>query len=80
LQEFADCKSGCKSQELIKKNIHYSYFPGWIIGPYRHGSGNVIFSKYPIIRGDSTRFENGENVISADIVINDDTISFLQHI
>jgi endonuclease/exonuclease/phosphatase family metal-dependent hydrolase len=76
LQEFEDCKKGCKSQELIKKKYPYYYFPGWIIGPYRHGSGNAIFSKYPIIKGDSTRFENGENIISVDIVVNDDTISF----
>jgi endonuclease/exonuclease/phosphatase family metal-dependent hydrolase len=81
LQEFEDCKYGCKSLELIKKEYPYYYFPGWIIGLHRHGSGNAIFSKYPIVKGDSTRFENGENIITADIVINDDTVAvFTTHL
>ncbi|MFY7964974.1 MAG: endonuclease/exonuclease/phosphatase family protein [Chitinophagaceae bacterium] len=76
LQEFEECRSGCKSLDLIRKKYPYYCFPGWIIGPYRHGSGSAIFSKYPIIKTDSTRFENGENIITADVAINDDTLSF----
>lgn len=76
LQEFEDCKNGCKSAELIKKKYPYYYFPGWMIGKNRHGSGNAIFSKYPIINADSTRFDNGENIINCDIDVNNDTISF----
>jgi endonuclease/exonuclease/phosphatase family metal-dependent hydrolase len=76
LQEFEECRNGCKSLELIKKKYQYYYFPGWIIGPHRHGSGSAIFSKYPIIKNDSTRFENGENIITTDIAIESDTISF----
>ncbi len=76
LQEFEECQHGCKSLELIKKRYQYYYFPGWIIGPHKHGSGNAIFSKYPIIKNDSTRFENGENIITTDIVIENDTLSF----
>jgi endonuclease/exonuclease/phosphatase family metal-dependent hydrolase len=76
LQEFEDCKNGCKSVQLIKKKYPYSFFPGWIIGPYRHGSGNAIFSKYPIIKSDSSRFENSENIITTDINVGEDTISF----
>ena len=76
LQEFEECKSGCRSAELIKKKYPYYFFPGWIIGPYRHGSGSAIFSKYPIIKSDSSRFENGENVITTDIAVDEDTISF----
>ena len=55
LQEYEDCRNGCKSLEIIKKKYPYYYFPGWIIGPYRHRSGSVIFSKYPIVKNDSTR-------------------------
>lgn len=81
LQEYEDCKNGCKSIELIKKKYPYYYFPGWITGIYRHGSGNAIFSKYPIIKSDSTAFENGENIIAAGIAINDDTIAvFTTHL
>ena len=81
LQEYEDCRNGCKSLEIIKKKYPYYYFPGWIIGPYRHRGGNVIFSKYPIVKNDSTRFENGENIITANIAINDDTISlFTTHL
>ena len=76
LQEYEDCRNGCKSLEIIKKKYPYYYFPGWIIGPYRHRSGSVIFSKYPIVKNDSTRFDNGENIITTDVAINDDTISF----
>ena len=76
LQEFEECQHGCKSLELIKKKYPYYYFPGWIIGPHRHGSGSAIFSKYPILKTDSTRFENGENIINADIIIESDTMSF----
>lgn len=76
LQEFEECKNGCKSFELLKKAYPYYYFPGWIIGPHRHKTGNVILSKYPIINADSTRFENGENIIASDIVYGLDTISF----
>jgi len=76
LQEFEDCKTGCRSVELIKKKYPYYFFPGWIIGPHKHGSGCVIFSKYPILKSDSTRFENGENIITTDIAFDEDTISF----
>lgn len=76
MQEFEDCKNGCKSVELIKKKYPYNFFPGWIIGPYKHGSGSAIFSKYPIVKSDSTRFENGENIITTDIAVGEDTISF----
>ena len=76
LQEFEDCKTGCRSVELIKKKYPYYFFPGWIIGPHKHGSGCVIFSKYPILKSDSTRFENGENIITTDIAFGEDTISF----
>ena len=81
LQEFEDCKNGCKSVDMIKKKYPHYFFPGWIIGPHRHGSGNAIFSKYPIIKADSTRFENGENIINIDVAVNEDTISlFTTHL
>ncbi len=76
LQEFEECKSGCKSVELIKKKYPYCYFPGWSISIHKHKSGNVIFSKFPFIATDSIRFENGENIITTDIAVNEDTISF----
>jgi endonuclease/exonuclease/phosphatase family metal-dependent hydrolase len=79
LQEFADIKEGLHTPTefiSINKRYPYLYFPGWKIGPYYHRSGNVIFSKYPILITDSATFENGENIIKANIAINNDTFSF----
>lgn len=75
LQEFDDCKK-CKSLGLVLKKYKYHYLPIWIVGPHKHKSGNVIFSKYPIIKKDSTSFEDGHNIIRCDIAINADTLSF----
>ena len=78
LQEFAEIRDALPKTytDLIKK-YKYVYFPWWIVGPYRHRSGNVIFSKYPIVFSDSAAFNNGNIIVRADIV-NDksDTISF----
>ncbi len=81
LQEYEDCKNGCKSVELIKKKYPYYYFPGWVFGIHKHASGNVIFSKYPITKTDSSTFSNGENIISTSIAINEDTVTlFTTHL
>lgn len=76
LQEFASIRE-TKPKEYIElsKKYKYTYLPGWSIGPYFHKAGNVIFSKFPIVYADSSRFANGENIIRADIVINEDTLS-----
>ena len=79
LQEFADLRNGLTQSKVftsINKEYPYFYFPSWTIGQYRHRSGNVIFSKTPILLTDSAVFENGENIIKADIVVNADTVSF----
>jgi endonuclease/exonuclease/phosphatase family metal-dependent hydrolase len=75
LQEFDDCKS-CKSLGLVLKKYKYYYLPIWTVGPHKHKSGNVIFSKYPIIKKDSTSFEDGHNIIRCDIIVKTDTLSF----
>lgn len=76
LQEFEECKNGCKTVSSIKEKYPYSFFPGQIIGPYRHGSGCAIFSKFPIVTADSTRYTNGENIITTTVAIENDTVSF----
>ena len=76
VQEFDDCSKNCKSLELVLKKYQYYYFPRWVVGPHFHKSGNVIFSKYPIIKNDITSYANGENIIRSDIAIRNDTISF----
>lgn len=76
LQEFEDCRNGCKSVELLKKKYPHCYFPSWVIGKYKHGSGNVIFSKNPIVATDSVSYQNGENIITASIAFENDTIAF----
>lgn len=75
VQEFDDCRK-CKSLGLVLKKYEYHYLPIWIVGPHKHKSGNVIFSKYPIIKKDSASFEDGHNIIRCDIAINADTLSF----
>ncbi len=78
LQEFAEIREKQpKAFTDISKKYQYVYFPWWIVGKYKHRSGNVIFSKYPIAFSDSAAYKNGTTILRAD-VINDksDTISF----
>ncbi len=75
VQEFDDCNK-CKSLGLVLKKYKFHYLPLWVVGPQKHKSGNVIFSKYPIIYKDSMSFEDGHNIIQCDIAINSDTLSF----
>lgn len=76
LQEFAEIRENPPKAFLeLQKKYPYYYFPWWIVGPYRHRSGNVIFSKYPIVFKDSAAYNNGETIIRCDIAKDDDTIS-----
>lgn len=76
LQEFEECKNGCKTINMIKEKYPYYFFPGWITGPYRHHSGSAIFSRFPITESDSMGYENGENIIKAYVTMESDTIGF----
>lgn len=76
LQEFAEIKENVPKAFLdLQKKYQYYYFPWWIIGPHKHRSGNVIFSKFPIVFKDSAAYNNGENIVRCDIIKEEDTIS-----
>lgn len=77
LQEFAEIREHPpKAFSDLAKKYQYYYFPWWIVGPHKHRSGNVIFSKYPITFSDSAAYANGETIVRCDIAKEEDTISF----
>jgi endonuclease/exonuclease/phosphatase family metal-dependent hydrolase len=80
LQEFPDC-TPCKPLEILSKKYPYYYLPGNYQKKQLHLSGCIILSKYKLLNTSNFFYNSGENIATANIVFNNDTLSiFCTHL